>query len=380
MTTIPFGTDITLSAAQAPAAASTPTVIGVIGLVGSGATASPGDLHQAHNKAEMLSLVGTDGELNQWAEEYFSRDTGLVLISPISPYTANDDAARNTAAQAALDEFETDIGNDGVKASIIDIHDYGTLVEAGNETDASPIVAHAELLAEKKRMMIYANYPAAQATTLAAFNTGFTAWLGNNRKARVLAIGGWGRTAGNAGGDASSTVLVSVRAALDASLGIAEPLHNKPISGMVGTYPRIPYSHNRNATLAGRTLQNVAGGSFIANYRGWRTVVGELATAQASDSKRYESILRCVDVAEDRYEDALGAHIGTQNGAIERAALLQELNSVTSALRTDGIIEDARFQIAAAQNPQTAKFAVTLTGEIDTNGVTVQINLYVEVK
>ena len=383
MTTIPFGTSVVLSAASAPVAATTPTVVGVIGVPGTGATAAAGQLHLAHNKTEMITLVGSDGELNRWAEEYYLRDTGLVLISPMATHDTADDSARGTAASNALDLFELNVNDGaslGLKAGIIDIHDYGANVEAGSETSASEIVAAAEAIAEKKRAMVYANFPAASTTSLSDFQTDFAAWLGNNRKARVLAVGGWSRTAANNAGIATSTVLASVRAALDGSVGIAEPLHNKPVSGYVGNYPNIPYTHNRNATMVGRTLQNANGGSFVANYIGWKTVIGELATARASDDKRYESILRAVDVADDTFERTLGNHIGTQNSAIDQTALLQELKSVASVLRNEGILEGYQFNPPVAEPDDTGtRFIINLTGSIMTAGVTVQINLNVQV-
>lgn len=384
MTTIPFGTGIVLSRPTSPGPTlTTPTVVGVIGLLGAGATAAAGSLYLAHNKAEMLALVGSDGELNRWAEEYYQRNTGLALISPMAAHDAADDSARGTAASNALNEFLSDVNDSatlGVKASIIDIHDYGTNAESGSETAASTIVAAAEAVAEIRRAMVYANFPAASATRLSDFQTNFAAWLGNNRKPRVLAVGGWSRTAANNSGIATSTTLASVRAALDGSDGIAEPLHNKPVSGYVGNYPNIPYVHNRNATLVGRTLQNLNGGSFIANYVGWKTVIGELATANAADNKRYESILRCVDVAEDTFERTLGSHIGTQNSAIDQTALLQELKAVASALKNEDILEGAAFNPPVTQpNDAGSRFIINLTGSITTAGIVVQINLNVEV-
>ena len=384
MTTIPFGTGVVLSApAPAPVLATTPTVVGVIGLPGAGATAAAGQLYLAHNKAEMIALVGSDGELNRWAEEYYLRDTGLVLISPLATHDAADDSARGTAASNALNLFELNV-NDGVRlglsADIIDIHDYGANVETGSETSASGIVAAAEAIAEKKRALVYANFPAASTTILNDFQTDFAAWLGNNRKARVLAVGGWSRTAANNAGIATSTVLASVRAGLDGSVGIAEPLHNKAVSGYVGNYPNIPYSHNRNATLAGRTLQNTNGGSFVANYGGWKTVIGVLATSNPSDNNRYESIRRCVDRAENVFETTLGNHIGTQNSIIDQSSLLQELKAIASSLKNDGILESATFNPPTTEpSGEGARFIVNLTGSITTAGVVVQINLNVQV-
>ena len=381
MTTIPFGTQTTVAAAPAPPAITTPTVIGVIGLTGAGATAAAGQLTLVHSKTEMIGAVGSDGELNAWAEEFYSRDTGRVLISPVAAHDVADDTARNAAASAALEFFKAGQGPTGLLASIIDVHDYGTQVNAGDETDASPVIAAAEGVAEATRGMIYANFPAASTDALATWHTDFATWLDNNRKPRVLCVGGDGRTGANSTGFASSTIFAAVRAALDGQSSVAEPLYNKPISNIVGTYPEIPYSVNRSASLVGRTLQNTHGGNFIANSRGWKTVVGELKTAQASDPKRYESILRAVDLSENEYEAAMADHLGTPNRDSDQAALLQELDNVTSSLRQRGIIDDAKYELRTNVSPNANdKFVINLAGEIETQGVVIQINSEVEVK
>ena len=376
MTTLPFGTNITLSAAPSAAPHSTPTVVGVIGLAGTGATGSAGVLHLAHTKAEMLTLVGSDGELHDWAEEFYSRDSGQVLVSIIPAYTANDDSARDTAASGALDLFLSDVGT-GIRASIIDIGNYGTNVESGSETDASTIVAKLETTCEVIHALGLANYPATSASALQSWATGVRTWLGNNRKPRVLTCGGAVLTAANSGGIAASTVLAAKRADLDRESGITMPLVNKPVVGIVGTYPVIPYRLDRTASVTGRTLQD-AGLAFMANFRGWKTVVGELA-APGGDNKRYESILRAVDLAVESYRVALGSHLGDRNRGVERGVLEQTALNTTASLIADDIIEAAEFSLDVSSNATGDAFRVTLRGQLTTIKGLVQIDVDLEV-
>ena len=380
MTMLPFGTDITLSQAPAPTAAATPTIVGVIGLAGAGASGAATDhLHLVHSLAEALTLVGTDGELHNWANEYYSRDTGEVLIGVIAAYTANDDTDRGEKASAALDLFSVGTGAAGTKASIIDIHNYGTNVATAALSDASTIVAKAETIAEQQRMMIYANFPYITGDSLTDWSGKFQTWLGNNRKARVLPWGGSLTTAANANnGAAASTVAVALRAALDGDYGVSMPIANKPVTGIVSAAPAIPYSLNRSAATTGRTLQQTHGASFIANYRGWHSVQGLLATSQASDQRAYESILRSLDIAEDRWEAAIEAHLGQRNRAVERALLQLEMDTVTSQLIVDGILQDAEFTLRTDLNRDNSH-RVTLSGTARPVGVIWQVDIYVEV-
>lgn len=381
MTTLPFGSDISLSAAAPQVVGVTPTIVGVIGLAGAGASgATTTQLHLVHTKAEMLTLVGSNGELNAWAEEFYSRDMGNVLVGIIAAHDATSDTARDAAANAALDLFEADIG-EGMHASIIDIHAYGANVESGSEQGASGIVAHLEQICEARRSVGFANYGAAADSALSAWATEVTAWAGANRKPRVMCCAGNVVTAANpaaSGGIAASTVLVALRAALDGGAGIAMPLGNKSVTGVVSTYPVIPYVLNRNASVVGRTLQNTAGVSFVANYRGWKSVRAELAAAIGSN-RRYESVLRAVDIVEDRYEAAVGLHLDNPNRTVEQAALLQTLSDVTAQLVIDNIIADAGFQIGVTLTENTL-YRVTLTGTVTTIKPLVQVDIFIEVE
>ena len=384
MTTLPFGTDITLAQAPQPAAGTTPTIVGVIGQAGSGATGAATNVaHLVHTKAEMLTLVGTDGELNRWAEEFYSREAGEVLVAIVAAFTANDDSDRNEKATAAVNLFAADYGATGVHASIIDIHDYGTQVESGSETAASPVIAALETVCEARRSTGFANFPAVATDALAAWSTNLNAWATANRKPRVNCCGGTVITAASSvadGGVAASTILTAKRAALDGEAGITEPLGNKPLTGIVTTWPVIPYALNRQAALTGRTIQNTYGVNFVANYRGWKTVRAELADT-GNGYRRYESILRALDVAEDRYEAAIGNHLDGRNDGAEVALLQQDVSNVTAALITDRLITEAAFSLAVAETgDDAAAYRVRLTGSVTTVKPMVQVDLDIQVK
>lgn len=378
MTTLPFGADITLASVPTPITATTPTVTGVIGLAGAGAQgATTNQLHLVHSLSEMVALVGTDGELHKWAQEFYTRESGQVLVGIIAAYTANDDSDRETKADAALDLFQAGHGPTGLVASLIDIHDYGTNVESGSETDASHIVAKLETVCENIKALGFANYPAAESAALSAWATSAATWATNNRKARVMCCVGTVLTAANADGIPASSVLVDKRAALDGSDGISEPLGNKAVTGIVGTYPTIPYNLDRSATLVGRTLQNTAASSvsFLANYRGWKTVRGVLAS---DNNRKYESILRAVDVAEARYRGAVGDHLDRRNGVVRVALLEASLSNVTAALVADSVIGDANFTVSV-QPDENAEFKIVLSGAVTTIKPLVQVDLNIEV-
>ena len=378
MTTVPFGTDVTLAAAPAPASPQTPTIVGVIGQAGTGATLAAGTPGLAHNKTEALTLIGSDGELHDWVEQYYAIDTGEVLFSIVPAFTANDDADRAAKANAAIAEFEEDVGTEGIRPSLIDIHDYGTNVASGAKTDASAIVSQLETTCEKIRALGFANFPAESTDTTVAWQAELATWAANNRKPRVMACARTMVTAAVADpGIPGSTLAVAMRAKIDGESGITEPLGNKPVPGVVRGYPSpIPYSISRGVSNAGRTMQNTIGVTFIANYRGWKTVRAELAT---STNRRYESILRAVSLAENRFEEAIQSHMDGRNGAVEQALLQQQLDVEASAMITENLIREARFQPVAAGTDDNGDFKVTLRGQVITVKPLVQVDLFVEV-
>ena len=377
MTTVPFGTDITLAASPSQASPHTPTIVGVIGQVGTGASLAAGTPGLAHNKTEALTLVGSDGELHDWAEQYYAIETGEVLFSVVPAFTANDDADRVAKANAAIAEFEEDIGTEGIRPSLIDIHDYGTNVASGAKTDASAIVSQLETTCEKIRALGFANFPAESTDTTVAWQAELATWAANNRKPRVMACARTMVTAAVADGIAASTLLTAIRAKIDGESGITEPLGNKPVPGVVRGYPSpVPYSISRGVSNAGRTIQNTIGVSTIANYRGWKTVRAELAT---STNRRYESILRAVSMAENRFEESIQAHMDGRNGAVEQALLTQQLDVEASAMITENLIREARFQPVEAGTDDNGDFKVTLRGQVITVKPLVQVDLFVEV-
>ena len=342
MTTVPFGTNIQTAAAPAPTAGATPTIVGVTGVLGTGATAEAGQLSLAHTKSDFLTLVGSDGELHDWGEQYYALDTGAVLIAPMASWTPGDDDDRDTKAIAALQLFGEDYGADGIRASLIDIGDYGTQVASGTETAASNIVAALETICEQIRALGFANYPAASADVPATWHQGMSTWAGNNRKPMVMACARTILTGQVSAGIAASTLLAAMRARIDGDQGITEPLGNKPVPGVVGAYPApIAYSLNRNSASLGRTMQNTDGVSTVANYRGWKTVRAELAGA---GFRVYESILRAINIAETRFEEAIASHMDGRNGEVERALLIQQLDTAASALAADQIIRRATWE------------------------------------